>query len=212
MDDVKHNATLVGDIVLTGTQGQSCADYQFAMNCTYLAQRQADIIYNSQTQPGRWIDYYADVLWSYGWNRDHQPIEHVQKEFDGSVRQIWSKLASPLLTIGQVDGVNRGLGALERDIDLLSKVKGISGKAFDLKIMPISYNADGDMELVVSNIRFIKSRMSTDFLFWEITQVMSQLDVLARKVVISRRVMEARRPSVLKAMQGIKFNFEDYEL
>lgn len=211
-DDMKHNATLVGDILLTGIKGQSREDYQFALNCTYLAQRQADITYNSSIQPGRWTDYYADVLWSHGWNRDHPPIEHVQTRFDGSVRQVWSKLASPLLSRAQVEGVALGLAALEKDVELLKKVKGVSGKSFDFKIMPISYNANGDMELVVSNIRFIKSSMNTGYFFWEVSQVMNQLDVLARKVVITRRVMDARRSSVEKALEGITFNFEDYEL
>lgn len=211
-DDVKHNATLVGDILLTGVQGQSREDYQFALNCTYLAQRQADITYNSATQPGRWTDFYTDVLWSHGWNRDHPPIEQVQTRFDGSVRQVWLKLASPLLSRDQVEGVDRGLAALERDVELSMKVRGVSGKFFDFKIMPISYNANGDMELLVSNIRFIKSSMNTGYLFWEMSQVMSQLDVLARKVVITRRVMDARRSSVEKALEGIKFNFENYEL
>jgi hypothetical protein len=211
-DDMKHNAALVGDILLTGVQGQSREDYRFALNCTYLAQRQADNTYNSAIRPGRWIDYYADVLWSHGWNRDHPPIEHVQTQFYGSVRQVWSKLASPILSRDQVEGVNLGLAALEKDVELLKKVKGVSGKAFDFKIIPISYNANGDMELVVSNIRFIKSSMNTEYLFWDISQVMNQLDVLARKVVISRRVMDARRSSVEEALAGIKFNFEDYEL
>ncbi|PZW99029.1 hypothetical protein DFS28_10387 [Pseudomonas sp. 478] len=210
--DIKHDATLVGDILLTGVQGQSHEDYQFALNCTYLAQRQADITYNSATEPGRWTDYYTDVLWSHGWNRDHPPIEHVQTQFDGSVRQIWSKLASPLLSREQVNGVSLGLATLEKDVELLKKAKGVSGKIFDFKIMPISYNVNGDMELVVSNIRFIKSSMNTGYLFWEVSQVMNQLDVLARKVVISRRVMDARRSSVEKALEGIKFNFENYEL
>lgn len=212
MDDIKHNATLVGDILLTGSRGQSHEDYQFALNCTYLAQLQADLTYNSATQPGRWTDYFTDVLWSHGWNRDYQPIEHVQTQFKGSVRQVWSQLASTLLSAEQLTGVDRGLAALEGDVELLKKIKGLSGKAFDFKIMPISYNTNGDLELVVSNTRFIKSSLNTGYFFWNISQVMTQLDVLARKVVISRRVMDARRASVAKAVEGLKFNFEDYPL
>lgn len=212
MDDIKHNATLVGDILLAGTQGQSREDYQFALNCIYLAQRQADITYKSETQPGRWIDYFADLLWSHGWNRDHRPIEHVQPQFNGNVRRLWEEVASPLLSRDQVDGVDRGLVALERDVELLKKVKGLSGKLFDFKIMPVSYNPNGDMELLVTNIRFIKSSMNTEYFFWDVSQVMTQLDVMVRKVVISRRVMDARRLSVQKALEGVKFDFEDYEL
>jgi hypothetical protein len=209
MDGIKHNATLVGDILLTGSQGQSHEDYQFALNCAYLAKRQADTTYNSAIQPGRWTDYFTDVLWSHGWNRDHQPIEHVQTQFNGSVRQVWSQLASPLLSREQVTGVDQGLAALERDVELLKKIKGTSGKPFDFKIIPLSYNANGDLELVISNIRFIKSSLNTSYFFWDVSQSMTQLDVVARKVVISRRVMDARRLSVRKALEGLKFSFDD---
>ena len=68
------------------------------------------------------------------------------------------------------------------------------------------------MELIVTNTRFIKSSLNTGYFFWNVSQVMTQLDVLARKVVISRRVLDARRASVIKALEGIKFNFEDYPL
>lgn len=207
-----HHSTLVGDILLTGLQGQSKDDYDFALNCTYLAKKQADSTYNSETQPGRWIDYYADVLWSHGWNRDQPAVEYVQPQFSGSVQQAWMSVANFLLTREQVAGVDVGLAALEQRVDLLEKTKGISGKAFDLKIVPVSYNAAGDLELVITHVRFIKLSLNTRYLFWDISQAMNQLDIRARRVVISRRVMEARRTSVEKAIENMSFNFEDYEL
>ncbi len=211
-DAFNHHATLVSDILLTSIQRQPKEDYDFALSCTYLAKKQADSIYNSATQPGRWIDYYADVLWSHGWNRDQPPVEYVQTQFSGSVKQAWLKAASSLLTREQVAGAETGLTKLEQRIDLLEKTKGISAKAFDLKIVPVSYTADGDMELLITHVRFIKSSMNTHYLFWEISQAMTQLDIRARRVVISRRVMDARRTSVEKALKSTSFNFEDYEL
>ncbi|HJR27449.1 MAG TPA: hypothetical protein VJ889_01920 [Pseudomonas sp.] len=211
-DVIKHGATLMGDIVLTGIQAQPVEDYNFALSCSYLAKKQADSVYDSDTQPGRWIDYYADVLWSHGWNRDQPSIEYVKPQFSGSVKEAWLKLASPLLSVEHITGVEAGLAALEERADLLEKTTGISGKAFDVKIVPISYNANGDLEMVISTIRFIKSSVNTSYLFWKISQVMTQLDIRARRVVISRRVMDARRPSVEKAIKGVSFNFKDYEL
>ncbi|WP_445179931.1 hypothetical protein [Pseudomonas sp. McL0111] len=207
-----HNATLVGDVLLVWVQEQLYEDYQFVLNCTCLAQHHADITYNSETQPGRWTDFFTDVLWSHGWSRDYPPIEYVQAQFRGSVRDIWSTLASPLLTREQIDGVSLGLKALENDADLLRKIKGVSGKAFDFKIMPVSYNAKGDLEVVVTNVRFMKMSMNTEYFFWDISQAMNQLDVLARKVVISRRVMDARQSSVKAALKDVLFSFDDIEL
>ncbi|WP_085582738.1 MULTISPECIES: hypothetical protein [unclassified Pseudomonas] len=207
-----HEATLVGDVLLTGVRGQPMADYGFARDCTYLAKREADRVYNSSTQPGRWIDYCADLLWSHGWNRDQPSVEYVQPQFSGSVKQAWIRVATALLSRAQVAGVEAGLTSLERRADLLEATKGLSGKAFDLKIVPVSYNAAGDMELVVTHVRFIKSSLNTRYLFWDISQAMTQLDIRARRVVISRRVMEARRPSVAKAMEKLSFGFKDYEL
>ncbi len=212
MNDIKHKATLVGDIFLTESQGQSHEDYQFVLNCIGLARHCADIQYNSESEPGRWIDYFTDILWKYGWNRDHPPIEHVRKKFSGSVRQVWTQLASPLLSRDQVDGVYHGLEALERDAELLSKVKGVNSRLFDFNIMPISCNANGDMELLITNIQFIKSNTKTRYIFWDISQDMTQLFVLARKAVISRKVMDARRLEVQKALAGVKFDFADIEL
>ncbi|MBV4476224.1 hypothetical protein KVQ74_18770 [Pseudomonas sp. COW3] len=209
---LSHRATLVGDILLTGLQGQPRDDYRFALNCTYLAKQQADSTYNSETQPGRWIDYYADVLWSHGWNRDQPPVEYVQPQFSGSVKQAWMRVATHLLAPEQVAGVESGLATLEQRVELLEKTKGISGKAFDLKIVPVSYNAAGDMELVVTHVRFIKSSLNTRYLFWDVSQAMNQLDIRARRVLISRRVLEARRAGVEKALQNLSFNFADYEL
>jgi len=207
-----HQATLVGDILLTGLQGQSRMDYDFALNCTYLAKKQADSTYSSETQPGRWIDYYADVLWSHGWNRDQPGVEYVQPQFSGSVQQAWMRVATSLLDQEQVSGVQAGLATLEQRVDLLEKTKGLSGKAFDLKIVPARYNPAGDMELVVTHVRFLKSSLNTRYVFWDISQTMNQLDIRARRLVISRRVLEARRASVEKAIKNMSFNFEDHEL
>lgn len=207
-----HHATLVGDILLTGVGGQSKEDYDFALNCTYIAKKEADKQYNSNTQPGPWIDYFADLLYSYFWKKDEMDIEYVQPNFSGTVGEVWMKLARPWLSPEQVSGVNSGLSSLEAEVDLLKTIRGLSGKAFDFKLIPVSYNANGDMELVITNVRFIKSTLTTSYLFWKVHQPMSQLDIRARRVSMSRRVIEVRRPLVEKAIKEMSFDFAHYEI
>lgn len=207
-----RHATLVGDILLTGVEGQSKEDYEFALNCTYIAKKEADKQYNSATQPGPWIDYFADLLYSYFWKKDEMDIEYVQPSFSGSVGDMWMKLARPWLSAEQVKEVNSGLASLEARVDLLESVKGLSGKLFDFKLIPVSYNASGDLELVITNFRFIKSTLTTSFLFWNVHQSMNQLDIRARRVSMSRRTIEVRRPLVAKAIKEMSFDFDHHEI
>ncbi|WP_256663023.1 hypothetical protein [Pseudomonas sp. 91RF] len=212
LTDSKHQATLFGNILLTGIEGLRAEDYQFALSCNLLALEQADKIYNSDTKPGRWIDYYADVLWSHGWNRDQPGVEYVKSNFSGSVQQAWSNLANGILPAEQVAGVEAGLVSLEKQVDLLQKIKGVSDKVFDLKIVPVSYNVNGEMEMVITHVRFIKSSLNSQYLFWNISQSMTQLDIRARRVVISPRVIEARRPSVEAALRKQSTKIEQYPI
>lgn len=207
-----HQSTLLGNILLTGIERLRTSDYQFALNCSHLALQQADYIYNSKTSPGRWIDYYADILWSHGWNRDQPAVEYVKPQFSGSLRQAWSSVATGILPPEQVTGVGVGLVNLEKHVDLLQKMRGVSDEVFDLKIVPVSYNADGEMEMVISHVRFIKSSLNTQFLFWDISQAMTQLDIRARRVVISPRVIEGRRSSVEAALRKQSTKIEHYTI
>ncbi|MFW9079400.1 hypothetical protein ACOI9X_08995 [Pseudomonas sp. P2757] len=208
----RHQSTLLGNILLTGIEGLRSADYQFALNCNHLALQQADSTYNSEKNPGRWIDYYTDVLWSHGWNRDQPAVEYVKPKFSGSVKQAWSNVANYILPAEQVAGVEVGLANLEKQVDLLQKIKGVSDKVFDLKIVPVRYNDNGEMEMVVTHIRFIKSSLNTQFLFWDISQAMTQLDIRARRVVISQRVIEGRRSSVEAALKKQATRIEHYPI
>jgi hypothetical protein len=74
----------------------------------------------------------------------------------------------------------------------------------------MGYNRNGDLEVVVSHIRLIKLTMSTTYLFWRVRQHTSQLEIRARRLVIKRRVAEARKKSVEDAVRSLPFT--EYEL
>ncbi|MGF6460236.1 hypothetical protein [Pseudomonas frederiksbergensis] len=211
-DNIRSNAIAVNNMLFTGIGGQTAADNHFVKNCVLLAQIKADELYNSSTQPAEWFDHFAGILWSFGWSLEEQPVVRVQREFSGSVQEAWRKLAAPLLTRSQLAQVEAGLAALENDAAILKKFTALSGKTFSSHILPISYNASGELVVVLSHIRFIKMVLNTTYLFWQIHQPMSQLDIRARKLVIKRLAMDAHRASVEQALREIPFKLEEYEL
>jgi hypothetical protein len=140
------------------------------------------------------------------------PVILVQPQFSGSVQQAWLRLAAPLLARSQLAQVEIALSALEQDTAALKKYSALSGKTFSSHILPVTYNAQGELVVVLSHIRFIKLVLNTNYLFWQVHQPMSQLDIRARKLVIKRRAMDANRASVERTIREIPFKFEEYEL
>lgn len=208
----QNNAMAVNNMLFTGLEGRAEADNNFVKNCIYLAQIKADSVYDSNTQPAQWFDHFAGVLWSYDWVPEEQPAVLVRTEFSGSVQEAWRRLAAPLLARSQLEQVETGLKALEKDAALLQRFTALSGKTFTSHILPVSQNASGELVVVLSHIRFIKLVLSTNYLFWQVHQPMSQLDIRARKLVITRRAMDARRASVEQAIRKSASRFEEYEL
>lgn len=208
--DCKTTATVFENAVLCGAQSPSKEDRDFAKNCFLLAQREADKTYNVERETGRWFDHYADLMWKHGWSLDSDAIEFVQPSFSGNIRQMWSNAVYSLISGPQLEEVERVILLVEQDARLLTAFSEISGKAVRFQIIPMSYNSNGDLEVLLSHIRLIKSTMSTTYLFWRVHQYTSQLDIRARRLVIKRRVIDARRASVEDAVRGIPFT--EYEL
>lgn len=208
----RGHAVAANNMLFTGLDGIAEADNSFVKNCIFLAQIKADSVYNSSTRPAEWFDHFAGMLWSLGWNIEEEPVVLVQSEFTGSVRQAWLKLASPLLARSQLAQVEAGLSALENDVAVLARFSALSGKTFNSHILPVTRNASGELVVVLSHIRFIKMVLSTGYLFWEVHQPMSQLDIRARKLVIKRRVMDAHRAGVEQAIRETALKFEEFEL
>ncbi|HEX4551325.1 hypothetical protein [Pseudomonas sp.] len=208
----RNNAVIANSMLFTGLEGRAVADNNFVKNCIYLAQIKADSVYNSDTRPAEWFDQFAGILWSFGWSLEQQPVVLVQPEFSGSVQDAWRRLAGPLLTRSQLVQVEAGLAALEKDAALLDRFTALSGKTFNSHIFPVSHNANGELVVVLSHIRFIKLVLSTGYLFWQVHQPMLQLDIRARKLVIRRRAIDANRASVEQAVRESARKVEEYEL
>ena len=208
----QNNAVAVNNMLFTGLEGQAEADNNFVKHCVYLAQIKADGVYNSNTQPAQWFDHFAGILWSFGWSLEEQPVVLVQTAFSGSVQEAWRRLTAPLLARSQLTQVEAGLAALEKDAALLKQFSALSGKTFNSHILPVSQNTRDEMVVVISHIRFIKLVLNTNYLFWQVHQPMSQLDIRARKLLIKRRAMEANRASVEQAIRENASRFEEYQL
>lgn len=208
----QSNAVAVNNILFTGLEGRAEADNRFVRNCIYLAQMKADSLYNSSTQPAQWFDHFAGIFWSTGWSVEEKPVVLVQNEFSGSVQEAWRRLTAPLLARGQLEQVEAGLAALEKDVALLQKFTALNGKTFTSHIVPVSQNARGELVVVLSHIRFIKMVLSTNYLFWQIHQPMSQLDIRARRLVIKRRAIDENREAVDQAIRESVGDLEEVEL
>lgn len=209
---VSNQAVLMNNVLFSGVGGQPVDDMIFFKNCIYIALHRADEAYDSHKKPEPWFDHFVGTLWSIGWTCEGDPVKQIEPAFTGSVLQHWRKSAGRLVTRTQFSQVEASLAALEKDVLLLQKFSGLSGKTFSSHILPISYNRQGQMVVVLSHIRFIQSVLSTDYLFWQVHQPTSQLDVRARKLVISRRVMNDQRAIVEQTLREIASRFEEYEL
>lgn len=208
----QNNAVAVNNILFTGLEGRAEADNRFVRNCIYLAQIAADSRCDSSLQPAEWFDFFAGTLWSCGWSLEEKPVVLVQKEFSGSVQEAWRRLTAPLLARGQLEQVEAGLAALEKDVALLQKFTALNGKTFTSHIVPVSQSASGELVVVLSHIRFIKMVLSTNYLFWQIHQPMSQLDIRARRLVIKRRAIDENREAVDQAIRESVGDLEEVEL
>ncbi|RON81838.1 hypothetical protein [Pseudomonas fluorescens] len=208
----QNNAVAVNNMLFIGLEGRAEADNRFVRNCIYLAQMKADRLYNSSTQPAQWFDHFAGIFWSTGWSVEEKPVVLVQKDFSGSVQEAWRRLTAPLLARIQLEQVEAGLAALEKDVALLQKFTALSGKTFTSHIVPVSQNASGELVVVLSHIRFIKMVLSTNYLFWQIHQPMSQLDIRARRLVIKRRAIDENREAVDQAIRESVGDLEEVEL
>lgn len=210
ISNLKGTATVVDNTVLCSAQGPTKEERDFARNCFLLAQREADQHYNVERETGRWFDHYADLMWKHGWSLDSDHIEVVKPSFSGNIQQMWSSAVSKLVSGPQIEEVERVIALVERDARLLTAFSDVSGRAVRFQLIPMGYNRNGDLEVVVSHIRLIKLTMSTTYLFWRVRQHTSQLEIRARRLVIKRRVAEARKKSVEDAVRSLPFT--EYEL
>lgn len=208
---IERDALMINNVLLTGVAGQTIADNNFVKNCIFLAQHGADKVAKSETQPGPWFDHYAGMFWSMDWQLA-EPAEYIKPQFSGSLKQAWLKVARPYLSNAQIAQVEAVLGKLESDAKLLAKFAGLSGKTFGFNIVPVSYKPNGDLEIVVSHVRLIKSGISTPYLFWTIDQSLSQLDIRIRRLEIKRRDMDAIRQRVEEGVVALALESIEYEL
>lgn len=211
-NSVRAQAVVMNNVLFTGIEDQPADDRHFFMNCTYIALDKANKAYDSNKKPGPWFDHFVGTLWSLGWTFEGDSLELVEPDFSGSVQQAWRASAGRLLTRAQLSQVDDSLVRLEKDVVLLNKFIGLNGKTFNSHIVPVSYNRQGELEMVVSHFRFIKSVLTTNFLFWQIHQPLSQLDVRARKLTITRREMNANREIAARAVGELALQIETYEI
>lgn len=203
--NVKGTAKVVNNAVICSAPGPSKEERDFVKSCLLLAQREASQNYSEEAQIGRWFDYFADMMWKHGWSLDSDAVELVKPSYSGNIQSMWSAAVSELASGPQIAEVERVIALVEQDARLFSAFAEPSGKMVRFALVPMGYNSNGDLEVVISHVRIIKSTLSTTYLFWRVHQHTSQLDIRGRRLVIKRRVADARRKSVEDAVLSIPF-------
>lgn len=211
-ESADSDAVVLNDVIVTGRESQTLTNRQFVNSCIYLAIYEADKRYNSDRQPSEWFDRFVGTFWSTGWGLEDEPVDIVMPQFSGSVQRIWKESAGRLLTHSQTVQVDAAMASIEKDALLLKKFVSLEGRIYKSQIVPMRSNSLGGLEIVLSQIRLLKSVFSPTFLFWQIHQPMSQLDLRARKLVIKRRDIEASQAVVEKAIREIPYKLEEYPI
>lgn len=208
MESVRDAAVIMNNTLLAGREAVMQADREFVNNCLYLAEYEANKRFDGTVRIREWYEVYIGVFWRYGWIFEGNPVAMVERQFSGSVQQAWMNSVGRLVTIAQRADVEAALAALEESGQLLKKFTALGGNIHKSLIVPMRYDARGDLTVVLSSVTLRKSVLTTTYLFWKIHQPLSQLDIHANKLVISRRTMDAHRASVEAAIRQIPYPFE----
>lgn len=208
-DGVRDAAVIMNNTLLAGRETVMHADREFINNCLYLAEYEANKRFDGNVQVRGWHEHYVGVFWRHGWTFEQDPVGMVQRQFSGSVQQAWMNSAGRLVTLAQRSHVEAALAALEANAQLLKKFTALEGNIHKSHIVPMRYDARGDLSVVLSSVTLRKLVLTTTYLFWKVHQPLSQLDIHARKLVISRRNMDAHRASVEEAILQIPYPLDE---
>lgn len=214
MDDVKVNPDLasagsgsavMGSNLLNFFSGVTRQDKQFIKDSMRLAEYRADQRFNRKQSSSDWFEFYSGVLWSVGWSLEHAPVIVVDKNFTGDVLEAWAKSLSTQLSRETVKRMRESFQLLEHNTAGTEMLTDGMRKWGDFRFSPAQYNFHKELEIVVSNVRLVDSEWSSTYLFWEIFQSRSQLDIQSRRFVTSLREMDKYRDSLIAAVREIRF-------
>ncbi|CAI8925499.1 hypothetical protein [Pseudomonas sp. IT-P395] len=193
-------SVVMGGNLLTFLSGVAREDQRFIKDSMRWAEYRADQRHNRKHESAAWFEFYSGVLWSIGWGLEYEPVIVADKNFSGNVLDTWAKSVSTLISRSKIAAMKETFQLLEcssAGIDALSDSTRAWG---DFRFSPAQYNAQKELEIVVSNVRFLQADWSSNYLFWTIQHSGSQLDIQSRRFAIKPRQVEEYRARLSAAV------------
>jgi hypothetical protein len=193
-------SVVMGGNLLSFLSGVAKVDQRFIKDSMRWAEFRADQRHNRKHEPAAWFEFYSGVLWSVGWGLEYEPVIVADKNFTGNVLDKWAQSVSTLISRSKISAMKETFQLLEfspAGIDVLSD--GARAWA-DFRFSPAQYNAQKELEIVISNVRFLHADWSSNYLFWTVQHSGAQLDIQSRRFAIKPRQMEEYRARLSEAV------------
>lgn len=179
-------------------------DKRFIKNSMRWAEHNADLRFNRKLESAKWFEFYSGHLWSVGWGLEHEPVIFSDKRFSGDVVEIWANSLSKLLSREKVRAMKASFQLLEFDPVAIDVFTSSTRKFGDFRFSPAQYNRYTELEIVISNVRFVSSEWASTYLFWNLQHNGSQLDIQSRRFVINRAQIEKYRERLNTAVAELR--------
>lgn len=193
-------SVVMGCNLLSFLSGVTKEDQRFIKDSMRWAEYRADQRHNRKHESAAWFEFYSGVLWSVGWGLEYEPVIVADKDFSGNVLDAWAKSVSSLISRPKIAAMKETFQLLESSpagIDALSDGARAWG---DLRFSPAQYNPQKELEIVISNVRFLQADWSSTYLFWTVQHTGSQLDIQSRRFAIKPRQINEYRARLSEAV------------
>lgn len=169
-DNKSQGAVVLGDNLLSYVAGLSRDDKRNVHRCIRFARYSADTKFKGDSLSGEWFVYYASVLQFLGWEpKQKSVVEIVYSDFSGSVRQAYLNALRVSEKSSVADVTVQTFSALSDDRVVLATFARETREGENFHIVPVQYNAQGNLELRANHFRLFALAKREDFLFfnWE---------------------------------------------
>jgi hypothetical protein len=200
----ESSSTVLGSNLLAFFPGLSRRDKQYIKDSMRWAQFKADLRHDRKREPAQWFEFYSGWLWSVGWGLEHEPVIIVDENFSGDLLRSWAKSLSGLVSRAKLKQVQETFQLLEHNVAGLDLLTESARQWGDFRFLPAQYNRHGELEIVISNVRLLSANWVSTYLFWDVEYSKSQLDIQARRFVITPRQMDKYRADLSEAVREMR--------
>ncbi|AXI59544.1 hypothetical protein DLD99_03360 [Pseudomonas kribbensis] len=199
-----ESSSVLNSNLLAFFAGLSRQDKQYVKDSMRWAEYQADLRSDRKRTPVTWFEFYSGVLWSVGWGLEQDPVIVVDKHFSGGLLDSWASSLSTLLSREKIRRMRETFQLLEYHPAGMELFAQSTREWGDFRFFPAQYNRHSELEIVISNVRLLSSNWASKYLFWDLEYAKSQLDIQARRFVITPRAMDKYRANLTEAVKDLR--------